>query len=394
MPIATLLLDLDDTLLDTNVDEFVPAYFQALSAALADVVAPEVMLPALMGGTKAMMANQDPAQTLQEVFDAFFFPRLGTDREALQQRIDDFYETGFPKLQGVTRARPEAVEFVDWARSAGYRLAIATNPFFPLRAVQHRLHWAGLPVEQYDFALVSSYETFHFTKESVAYFPEVLGQLGWLEAPAVMVGNDLQMDLLPARQAGLPVFWVGGRELPGEDLPHGSLSALRQWLERTDPATLMPALESPAAILACMTATPAVLDSLTRPLPPEGWKCNPEPGEWRLTEILCHLRDVEREVNLPRLNKILADDNPFLTAAVSDAWVSERQYARQDGRQALREFTSARKQALSLLDPLKDEWLRPARHAIFGPTTLKEQTGILAGHDRAHIQQVWKTIGR
>jgi FMN phosphatase YigB (HAD superfamily) len=394
MPTTTLLLDLDDTLLDTNVDEFVPAYFKALSEALADLVPPEVMLPALMSGTKAMMANRDPARTLQEVFDAVFFPRLGTERAALQARIDEFYETGFPKLQGVTRTRPEAVAFVDWALAAGYRLAVATNPFFPLRAVQHRLHWAGLPVDRYDFALVSSYETFHFTKENVAYFPELLGQLGWPDAPAVMVGNDLQMDLLPARQAGLPVFWAGGQEQPGEDLPHGSLSELRTWLERTDPASLMPALDAPAAILACMTATPAVLDALTRPLPTEAWKCNPESGEWCLTEIFCHLRDVEREVNRPRLTRILAEDNPFLTAAVSDAWVSERQYARQDGRAALAEFISARKEALDLLAPLKDEWWRPARHAIFGPTTLKEQSSILAGHDRAHIQQVWKTIGR
>ena len=30
MPI-TLLLDLDDTLLNTNMDAFIPAYFQALS---------------------------------------------------------------------------------------------------------------------------------------------------------------------------------------------------------------------------------------------------------------------------------------------------------------------------------------------------------------------------
>jgi hypothetical protein len=42
----TLLLDLDDTLLDTNIQEFAPAYFSSLSAALADRVAPDVMLPA------------------------------------------------------------------------------------------------------------------------------------------------------------------------------------------------------------------------------------------------------------------------------------------------------------------------------------------------------------
>jgi hypothetical protein len=41
---------------------------------------------------------------------------------------------------------------------------------------------------------------------------------------------------------------------------------------------------------------------------------------------------------------------------------------------------------------LHAEWSRPARHAIFGPTTLQELAGFMAGHDRAHVQQVWKTI--
>ncbi|MDP2993661.1 MAG: HAD hydrolase-like protein [Anaerolineales bacterium] len=207
MPI-TLLLDLDDTLLETNMDVFIPAYFKALSAALAEKVAPEVMIPALTGGTKAMMVNTDPALTLRDVFDAYFFPRLGFDRSALQTAIDRFYDEIFPTLGALTKPIPEAVRLVDWAFAQGYRVVIATNPFFPLKAVQHRLRWAGLPPEKYPFALVTSYETFHFTKETVAYYPEVLAQLGWPEDPAVMVGDDIEREVKPTQAAGFPVFWV------------------------------------------------------------------------------------------------------------------------------------------------------------------------------------------
>ena len=101
MPI-TLLLDLDDTLLETNMDVFIPAYFKALSGALADKVAPELMIPALTGGTRAMMANTDPALTLQEVFDSVFFPMLGLDRHTLQTAIDRFYDEIFPSLGVLT----------------------------------------------------------------------------------------------------------------------------------------------------------------------------------------------------------------------------------------------------------------------------------------------------
>ena len=112
MPI-TLLLDLDDTLLNTNMDVFIPAYFQALSGFLADLVPPDVMLPALMTGTKAMLANLDPVLTMRDVFDAHFFPELKLDVAALQYRIDHFYDEVFPKLGSLTTPNPEAACLID-----------------------------------------------------------------------------------------------------------------------------------------------------------------------------------------------------------------------------------------------------------------------------------------
>ncbi|MBI4731094.1 MAG: DinB family protein [Chloroflexi bacterium] len=389
----TLLLDLDDTLLDTNMQAFVPAYFSALASALAGSVSPEVMLPALMGGTKAMMQNENPSLTLREVFDAHFYPKLGLERAALQQEIDSFYNETFPTLSHVASQRPEAVEFVRWAFEAGHRVAIATNPYFPLKAVQHRMRWAGLPPEEYDFALVSSYETFHFTKEIAAYFPEFLAQLGWPEGPVVMVGNDLEMDLLPARQAGLPVFWKrAGQDDGHPDIPQGSFTDLRVWLAAADPVSITPTFSTPESILNILHSTPAALASLVNSLPPAAWEHHPEPGEWCLTEILCHLRDVETDVNLPRIQKLLAEDNPFLPGVVSDDWVHARNYAAQDGRFALADFMEARKGLIVLLNGEQAKGSRPARHAIFGPTTLLELAGFMAGHDRAHVQQIWKTI--
>ncbi len=394
MPI-TLLLDLDDTLLETNMDTFIPAYFKALSAALADKVAPEVMIPALTGGTKAMMANMDPAQTLQEVFDAHFFPKLGTDRLALQSSIDNFYDEIFPTLGGMTKRIPEAIRLVDWALAQGHRVVVATNPFFPLKAVQHRLRWAGLPPEKYPFALVTSYETFHFTKETVSYYPEVLAQLGWPDDPAVMVGDDIDREVKPTQAAGFPVFWVrGSGDIPRDQvgIPHGSLESFRIWLEKTDPDTLKISLKTSQAMLATMRSTPAAISTLTGSISREGWGRKPEPAEWSLTEILCHLRDVERSVNLPRIRKILEEENPFVAGEDTDHWVEEYKCAEQDGGEILVDFTRARKETLGLLSSLQDEWSRTARHAIFGPTSLLELVGIIAGHDRVHVQQIWKTI--
>ncbi|MGB8214682.1 MAG: DinB family protein [Anaerolineales bacterium] len=393
MPI-TLMLDLDDTLLNTNMDAFVPAYFRALSSALADLVAPEVVLPALMDGTQAMVLNLDPALTLQEVFDAHFFSKLAVERSILQERIDYFYDEVFPKLGSVTRPIPEAIRMVDWAFDQGMRVVIATNPLFPLKAIQHRLRWAGLPPEKYSFALITSYETFHFTKEAVAYYPEILAQLGWPEDPAVMVGDDIEREVKPTQAVGLPLFWVRKNgEISAEPagIPQGPLEGLRGWLEKASPESLKVSFASPQSLMANLRSTPAGLATLIAGLSVEAWKRAPAAGEWCLTEIVCHLRDVERDVHLPRLRKVLADENPFLAGEATDAWVQERHYADQDGIQALADFTAARKETLALLDGLGAEWARPARHAIFGPTTLQELAGFMARHDRAHIQQVWNT---
>jgi FMN phosphatase YigB (HAD superfamily) len=376
------------------MDVFIPAYFTALSAALADQVAPEVMIPALTSGTKAMMVNTDPGRTLREVFDAQFFPKLGLERSVLQAAIDHFYDETFPSLGAFTKPVPEAVRLVEWAFAQGHRVVIATNPLFPLKAVQHRLRWAGLPPEKYPFALVSSYETFHFTKETVAYYPEVLAQLGWPEDPAVMVGDDIDREVKPTQAAGFPVFWVrkSGDSAAGPDeVPQGTLKSFRGWLEKTDLESLKISVKTGPAITANLRSTPGAIATLLYHLSAEELKRKPAPGEWCLAEILCHLRDVEREIYLPRFRKILAEENPFLASIETEPWAEQRNYAAQDGLKALEEFTRARKEALELLDGLQDEWSRRGTHATIGSISLLELAANSARHDRTHIQQIWKT---
>ncbi|HEY2980671.1 MAG TPA: DinB family protein [Anaerolineales bacterium] len=392
----TLLLDLDDTLLQTHLEQFIPAYFAALSRYLAAQVDPQTMLAALAAGTRKMLSNQDPALTLRQVFDAEFFGSLEADRAVLDPLIDRFYDEIFPTLAPLTARRPEAVALVDWAFAQGYRVAIATDPLFPLKANLHRLRFAGLAPERYTFALVSAYETFHFTKSHAAYFSEFVGRLGWPEGPVVMVGNDAERDLAPARALGLPTFWINGDKAAGSDDeagPRGSLSDVRAWIESADLKSLNPRFEAQASILALLLGAPAAIAALADEIPAACWTWRPAPGEWALTEVLGHLRDTELEINQPRLQRLLREEEPFISARDSNAWAAERQYLAQDGAGALQEFLSARKALLADLNGLTDaDWSLKARHSIFGPTTLGEMVGFMAQHDRLHIQQIWKIL--
>ncbi len=389
----TLLLDLDDTLLDTNLDAFMPAYFQALSKHMSEHSAPEVMLRALLTGVNLMNENEDPTRTLEEIFDADFYAKLGASKPELIQVIDEFYENVFPQLARHTRQRPDAVPFVEWALSCGYRIAIATDPLFPRKATYHRLRWAGFDPER--FELVSTFEHFHFTKNHPAYYAEVLGRLGWPEGPVLMVGNDAARDLMPAHRLGLKTFFIDGESASAPEFVAGGgkLADLRPWLESVDASTLEPSFKSREAVLAIMVSTPAVLRSLSSSLTEWDWKHEPTRDDWAMNEIICHLRDTEREIHQMQLSLMMQKEGAFLPRPDSAVWANEREYLNVDGKAALAEFASARIENLETLKGLDGStWTRSARHAIFGPTNFLEVVGFMADHDRLHVQQAWKTL--
>lgn len=388
----TLLFDLDDTLLDTNLDAFVPAYFQKLAGHLSSRFPPETLLKYLMLGTRAMMTNEDPTQTLSQVFDKNFYPFLGATREEVDGAIESFYDNVFPTLREVAKPIHGVVELIEWAFSAGYRVVIATSPLFPRKAVDHRLRWAGLTPEKYPFHLISSYEHFHFLKPHPAYFAEVLGRLGWPDGPVLMVGNDVEQDLVPAAALGLATYHALDTSSKDDFAAtgHGLIADLRAFLESTPSDSLVPAYTSPASILAQLRSTPAVLAGILESVSSSTWTHRPAEGEWSVTEILCHMRDVEREVDQPRIDLILSQEEPFIPGQNPDTWAEEREYIKQDGAQALRDFTLARLGTLDRLATLSPaQWSRKTRHAIFGPTSLQELVSFNAEHDRLHIQQVF-----
>ena len=395
----TLLLDLDDTLLDSNMDTLIQDYFQALSRYLADVVDPGVMLTALMAGTRKMIANDHPGQTLQQVFDAEFFPAIGAPRQQLQARIDRFYQEVFPTLKDLTTPRPEAISLVEWLLAQGYRVAIATNPLFPQAAIYQRMDWAGLPADKYRFEVVSSYETFHFTKPNPAFFAEVLARMGWPEGPVLMVGDDPVNDIAGSADFGLASYWIDGHKQAGDAresvIGHGSLTNLRAWLEANELSRLTPSFTSHASRLTVLRASPAALGGMLAGIDGAFFLQRPFPDEWSLTEVVCHLRDTELEIHLPQIQTILTQEDPFLPAADNDAWAIERKYNKQDIAEALAGFISARLESLDLLKGLAEEqWLRKARHAIFGPSTLHDIVQFMVQHDVLHVRQFKETAGQ
>jgi hypothetical protein len=223
-----------------------------------------------------------------------------------------------------------------------------------------------------------------------------LGMLGWPEGPVLMVGNDLERDILPAQMLGLTTYHIddatASRSGP-EAGQRGDLAGLRAWLESVDLSTLIPLFKTREAVTAIMLSTPAVLRGLTRGLDAPAWFYRPKPDDWGMTELVCHLRDSEREIHHMQIKLFDGGDEPFIPRPDTSVWANQRDYLHEDGTSALIEFVAARRQTMELLKDVNPEnWSRRARHAIFGPTNFLEVVAFMADHDRMHVQQAWRTL--
>jgi len=394
----TLLIDLDDTLLGNSMETFIPAYLSCLGDHLSEYTPPGKMAKTMLLATQKMFVNNQIDRTLEASFDPEFYPQLELVKDELIDHLKGFYDKIFPTLRGFTQPMPEAVRFIESAFERGYTIGIATNPLFPLSAILQRLEWAGLSPQKFPFALIPSYESFHYAKPNPAFFAEFLGKMGWPEGPVLMIGNDADHDVRGARGIGIPVFWIseGSAEPPkGFPPPNGSgtLNDIIPWIDTQPEGSLLPDFSSQSALIAILKGSASALIGMAEDFPSYLWNECPEPKEWCLTEIICHLRDVEREINLPRLQKIKSEPNPFILGIDSDAWAEERNYKDQNGLEALQDFIASRKNTIDLIENLKaEDWSLPAQHAIFGPTDLHEMIAIMTRHDQLHNKQVYKTI--
>jgi FMN phosphatase YigB (HAD superfamily) len=398
----TFLIDLDDTLISNNMETFIPAYLKALGSHLANYVEPELFISTLLTSTEKMLKNDQPNVTLRNKLESEFDAKLGFNFQDIRQPIEDFYTNHFPSLKNLIEPRPEAIKLINQAFNRGYQLVIATNPVFPQTAIRQRMDWGNLSPENYDFSLISCYETFHFAKPNPAFYAEVLAQIGWPEMSTLMVGNDKQADIDPARELGLAVFWIsqnnGYAQQPRNEkspLGIGWLDDLLNWIDTQPPEQLQPQFDTPTALLSVLKSTPAAFDTFTNNMRENFWQEKTNPGEWSMGEITCHLRDVDKEINIPRIRTILEDTNPFIESINAEPWSEERAYQSQDGAAAFQEFVNYRLELLDMLSSISEnDWQRDARHTIFGPTTLIELVKIFTRHDRLHIQQTKKTLDK
>ncbi len=203
-----VLFDLDGTLLDVDMSEFLPRYFAALQRVLAELptsMSPAGLLDAVLAATTTM-TEPHPGVSNQDAFEEDFRALTGIDLDDHRETFSRFYGEQFPLLGDGAGPKPGARDAVTRALDLGLRVVIATNPIFPRAAIDHRIAWAGL--SDLPFDVVTSYEIMHACKPLPQYFSEVAAMLGTDPRDCLMVGDDPRLDL-PASATGMSTFFVG-----------------------------------------------------------------------------------------------------------------------------------------------------------------------------------------
>jgi len=230
--IRGVLFDLDGTLLDIDIDEFLSRYFPALVGYMSQAVAPDIevdrVAQALKVATNAMTVPH--GGTNRDAFNATMQEMTGVDLwlEPNAAAVERFYTEVFPTLQGNAGPRPDSRRAVEFALERGMQVAIATHPLFPRAAIEQRLEWAGvggLPVHH-----MTTYEVATSTKPHGAYFAETARALGLAPAECIMVGDDAELDI-PAAATGMRVFHITSDPHPDASW-HGDLDGVIHLLDR------------------------------------------------------------------------------------------------------------------------------------------------------------------
>ena len=234
MAITTVLFDLDGTLLPMDQERFVKAYLGLLAKKMAPHgYDPEAMVKAIWAGTGAMFKNTGD-KTNEDVFWDTFCGLMGPNCRKDEPLFREFYENEFNQVRAVCGFSPRAAETIALVKRKGFRPVLATNPIFPAIATENRIRWAGL--QPSDFALYTTYENCSHCKPNLDYYRAVLARLGVSAEECLMVGNDVDEDMV-SRQLGMQVFLltdcvINRKHTDLAQFPHGGFEELMEFIEK------------------------------------------------------------------------------------------------------------------------------------------------------------------
>ena len=115
----------------------------------------------------------------------------------------------------------------------------------------------------------------------------------------------------------------------------------------------------------------------------------PATSEWCVNEIMAHLLHVETELFLPRLRRIVSEDQPSFAPFSPEPWARERDHSADAFATSHAAFVRARAETLAFLRALPEgAGERLGVSGFFGPISLLRYATHMADHDVEHLRQM------
>lgn len=140
--------------------------------------------------------------------------------EKLARSMDAFF---LDRLPTRTLLFPYAIEILEYLRSKGYALHLITNGF---ETVQHsKLKYSGLSVF---FEKVITSEGSNSLKPHKQIFEYALYKTGATESESIMLGDDIEADIVGAKNAGIDQVYINHKNIPPPLQPTYTVYALKE----------------------------------------------------------------------------------------------------------------------------------------------------------------------
>ena len=144
--------------------------------------------------------------------------------------------------------------------------------------------------------------------------------------------------------------------------------------------------------LKVIATTPKQLTGLLKGLQKKKLAKRPAPEKWSVTEILAHISDTEMVFSF-RIRLILGSNGTPIQAFDQDTWAEYSKYANHDPKLSLEAYRINRERNLRLLKTIPREmWEYYGMHSARGKETITRVTGMMAGHDINHLNQIRQII--
>lgn len=214
-----ILFDLDGTLLPIDYEKFLYIYMKDLAEKFSkEGFEGKKIIQAVMKSTAAIM-NNDGKMTNCQAFWQNLSELTDLQRDEIEPIFESYYENEYDAAALPSKKNPPAEKMLLQLQRKGYRLFLATAPYFPKLAIEKRLQWAGLDSKYFEY--ITTYDTCCYCKPNWRYYKEILDKFHLEPEETLMVGNDAEQDT-PCQDAGIDCWLITDHLINEKNLPLNS----------------------------------------------------------------------------------------------------------------------------------------------------------------------------